>query len=297
MELVLEEVESQIQQLVKKVSDYPVAWRAIHCLWTGAPQSALEELVSGADPILDSDESYLFQWGGDDIFILVKGTRKEPLEKARHFIENFARKKMRLRDDVPYDVKSYDLSIAWDEFKEFFKKRQQEILHQNKEPEVIHQSIRREEKEDVIRLIKSKAKEKKAALKKRIKRPGVTILAVDEDANTLSLIDGICKGYRVLRAASGEEALEKYFDEAPDIVIMDTHLPVIDGWEVVKNIYEMDDKAFVIMVTAHADQVAVQKAVQFGVKGFVKKPFSQAKVEQYLERFGQSAPVHKRVQV
>lgn len=61
-------------------------------------------------------------------------------------------------------------------------------------------------------------------------------------------------------------------------------------------IYEYDDKAFVIMVTANTDEDEVQRAIQLGIKGVVKKPFSQAKIEQYLERFSAIAPLHKRIE-
>lgn len=293
MELVIENAEEEIRGLVEDMEKLPIAWRSIHCLWPQASKFQLEDLTIKLRPILGDDDSYLFQWGKEDIFIISKGTRREPLEKARDVIESFVREMKRIPEDEECKVTAYDLSIDWQEFREFFEFREKEIAKEVEE--VSHESIRREEK-DEIRLIKMDFSEKKVELQRRSMRPGVTILAVDDDTNTLSLIDGICKGYKVLRAQNGEEALEKYFDEAPDIVIMDTELSIIDGWEVVKHIYENDDKAFVIMVTANTDQAEVQRAIQFGVKGIVKKPFSQGKIEQYLERFSNNAPMHKRVE-
>lgn len=293
MKLVIENAEEEIRNLVEDMEKLPIAWRSIHCLWPQAAKYQLEDLAIKLRPILGDYDSYLFQWGKEDIFIISKGTRREPLEEARSLVESFVRDIRKISDDEFYKVTAYDLSIDWQEFREFFEFREKQI---SKEVEdVQHESIRREEKNNV-KLIKMDFSEKKVELQRRSMRPGVTILAVDDDTSTLSLIDGICKGYKVLRAQNGEEALEKYFDEAPDIVIMDTELSIIDGWEVVKHIYENDDKAFVIMVTANTDQAEVKRAIQFGVKGIVKKPFSQGKIEQYLERFSNNAPMHKRVE-
>lgn len=295
MELVTENAEEEIRNLVEDMEKFPVAWRSIHCLWPDAAKYQLDDLSVKLSPILGDDDSYIFQWGKEDIFIISKGTRKEPLEQARQTVCEFAKEMQKIPKDNDFKTLAYDLSIHWDEFRDFFEFREKEIA-KKVEPEEVHQSIRREEKDDV-KLIKMDFSEKKVELQRRAMRPGITILAVDADVNTLSLIDSVCKGYKVIRADNGEEALEKYFDAAPDIVIMDTQLPIIDGWEVVKYIYEYDEKAFVIMVTANTDQAEVQRAIQFGVKGIVKKPFSQGKISQYLERFNSKAPIHKRVEV
>jgi two-component system chemotaxis response regulator CheY len=294
MELVIENAEEEIRTLVEDMENLPIAWRAIHCFWPDAAKYQLEDLSNKLTPILGEDDSYIFQWGQEDIFIIAKGTRKEPLENARSTVESFSRDMQRIPQDELYKVSAYDLSIGWSEFREFFEFREKEIAKE--ESQTIHESIQRQEKEEEIKLIKMDFTEKKIELQRRTMRPDVTVLAVDADPNTLSLVDSICKGYKVLRAENGEEALEKYFDEAPDIVIMDTQLAVIDGWEVVQYIYDYDDKAFVIMVTANTDEGEVQRAIEFGVKGIVKKPFSQGKIEQYLEKYKSTAPMHKRVE-
>lgn len=297
MELVIDNAEEEIRTLVEEMEKFPIAWRAIHCLWSNAPKYQLQDLSNDLASELGDEDSYLFQWGAEDIFIISKGTRKEPLEEARKKVEGFVRKKKNIPVDEEYQTSSYDLSIGWDGFREFFEFREKEITKKEQgQEEEMHQSIRREEKEDEIKLVKMDFSEKKVELQRRTMRPGIVVLAVDEDNNTLSLIDSICKGYKVIRAHNGEEALDKYFNEAPDIVIMDTQLPVIDGWEVVKYIYEYDGNAFVIMVTANTDQSEVQRAIHFGVKGIVKKPFSKGKIEQYLERFSEKAPIHKRAE-
>lgn len=296
MQLVIENAEEEIREHIEEIEKHPMAWRAIHCLWPGAPKYQLEELTNKLRNTLGDYDSYLFRWGPRDIFIISKGTRLEPLEEARLDVEKHSRICQKIPEDMSYETVSYDLSIAWNEFRDFFTFREKEIAKEEGGEVEEPQSIQRDLKEEEIKLIHMDFSEKKVELQRRTMRPGVTILAVDADNGTLELIDSICKGYKVLRAHNGEEALERYFDEAPDIVIMDTQLPIIDGWEVVKYIYEYDDNAFVIMVTANTDVADVQRAINSGVKGIVKKPFNQAKIMQYLSRFTDNAPMHKRVE-
>ncbi|MFT7144388.1 MAG: two-component system chemotaxis response regulator CheY [Alphaproteobacteria bacterium] len=296
MQLVIENAEEEIRERIEEVEIHPMAWRAIHCLWPDAPKYQLEELTAKLRTMLGDYDSYLFRWGVRDIFIISKGTRLEPLEKARAMVQSFSRECQNIPEEEPYETISYDLSIAWEEFRDFFSFREKEIAREVEGEVEEPQSIQRDMKEDEIKLIHMDFSDKKVELQRRAMRPGITVLAVDADNGTLELIDSICKGYKVLRAHNGEEALERYFDEAPDIVIMDTMLPIIDGWEVVKYIYEFDASAFVIMVTAKTDEKDVQRAITSGVKGIVKKPFNKAKIMQYLARFTANAPMHKRAQ-
>ncbi|MDV2504709.1 MAG: response regulator, partial [bacterium] len=58
------------------------------------------------------------------------------------------------------------------------------------------------------------------------------------------------KGYNVLEAYSGDEALEVYRQERPDVVLLDIRMPGKDGLETLKELKELDPEASVIMVTA-----------------------------------------------
>lgn len=218
MKLVIENAEEEIRKLVEEMENFPIAWRAIHCLWADAAKYQLQDLSNKLLPILGEEDSYIFRWGEEDIFIIAKGLRKEPLAEARLMVESFIRQIKVIPKWDEYDVSAYDLSIGWEEFRNFFEFREKEIAKK----EELHKSIRREEQECEVKLIKMDFSEKKIELQRRAMRPGVTVLAVDSDPNILNMIDGICKGYKVLRAQDGEEALEKYFSEAPDIIIMDT---------------------------------------------------------------------------
>jgi CheY-like chemotaxis protein len=82
------------------------------------------------------------------------------------------------------------------------------------------------------------------------------------------------KGYSISLALDGAEGLQKARTEAPDLILMDMSLPVMDGWETTRRL-KADDatrKIPVIALTAHAMATDEQKAREAGCDDFDTKP-------------------------
>jgi len=109
----------------------------------------------------------------------------------------------------------------------------------------------------------------------------VTILAVDDLPQNLRLLDAILspRGYRVLTAASGEEALADLPTSGADLVLLDILMPGIDGYEVCRRIRSTPGLEFlpVVMITASGDQEKV-RAIEAGADDFVSKPLNQGEL-------------------
>jgi len=109
----------------------------------------------------------------------------------------------------------------------------------------------------------------------------VTILAVDDLPQNLRLLDAILspRGYRVLTAASGEEALAVLPTSGADLVLLDILMPGIDGYEVCRRIRSTPGLEFlpVVMITASGDQEKV-RAIEAGADDFVSKPLNQGEL-------------------
>jgi len=82
------------------------------------------------------------------------------------------------------------------------------------------------------------------------------------------------KGYEVVFALDGEEAVAKARSEAPDIILMDMSLPVLDGWQAARRIKESADTARIpiIALTAHAMAGDREKALEARCDEFETKP-------------------------
>ena len=109
----------------------------------------------------------------------------------------------------------------------------------------------------------------------------VTVLAVDDQPPNLRLLDAVFspRGYRVIMASSGEQALELLPSSEADLVLLDIVMPGLDGYEVCRRIRSDPSTAFlpVVMITASGDQEK-KRAIEAGADDFVSKPFHQGEL-------------------
>ncbi len=102
------------------------------------------------------------------------------------------------------------------------------------------------------------------------------ILVVDDDPHIRRLIIAALKrdGYAFLQAANGQEALDAMRAEHPDVVVLDLMMPVVSGWDVLRQ--RMQDMQLsripVILVSANRDPEIVE-AIDRGICAFLPKPF------------------------
>ncbi|HHY33864.1 MAG TPA: response regulator [Firmicutes bacterium] len=91
-------------------------------------------------------------------------------------------------------------------------------------------------------------------------------------------------GYQVEEAQDGQEAVRKYMESAPDAVLMDITMPVMDGIAALKEIKKRDPHAKVIMCTAVGQQSLVMEAIMSGARDYLLKPFDPDKVLASLKK-------------
>jgi len=107
------------------------------------------------------------------------------------------------------------------------------------------------------------------------------VLLVDDLPANVRLLDAVLspRGYRVLGAGSGPEALALVAEHRPDLVLLDIVMPEMDGYEVCRRLRQDPATAFlpVVMVTASGDQERLL-AIRVGADDFVTKPFDQAEL-------------------
>ncbi len=107
------------------------------------------------------------------------------------------------------------------------------------------------------------------------------ILLVDDAAFMRKMIkDTLTKnGYtEVFEAVDGADAVEKFGEIAPDLVVMDITMPNMDGLEALKAIRAKDGSANVVMCSAMGQESMVMDAVRSGAKDFIVKPFKPDRV-------------------
>ena len=83
-----------------------------------------------------------------------------------------------------------------------------------------------------------------------------------------------------VEAQDGAEAVKKYGEEKPDMVIMDITMPNMDGLQALKKIKESDASAKIVMCTAMGQESMVVDAIKSGAKDFIVKPFNAERIVQ-----------------
>ena len=116
------------------------------------------------------------------------------------------------------------------------------------------------------------------------------LIADDEERMRRLLKDFLArKGYGIIEAGDGEQALELFFEEKGiSLVLLDVMMPKADGWEVLKQIRQYS-KVPVIMLTAKGEEQDELTGFKLGADDYVPKPFSLkvrgARVEALLKRY------------
>ena len=105
------------------------------------------------------------------------------------------------------------------------------------------------------------------------------ILVVDDDQNICELLRLYLtkEGYQVTLASDGEDALAKYGQVKPDMVLLDVMMPKLDGWEVCRRIRKEGDTP-VIMLTAKGETFDKVLGLELGADDYIVKPFDAKEV-------------------
>jgi two-component system chemotaxis response regulator CheY len=85
-------------------------------------------------------------------------------------------------------------------------------------------------------------------------------------------------GYAVLEADNGMAALEQYFIEKPDLVLLDLVMTGMTGLDVLSKLHELDREARVVVVSADVQNSSRDLAAAAGARAFVTKPVDRAQI-------------------
>jgi two-component system KDP operon response regulator KdpE len=116
-----------------------------------------------------------------------------------------------------------------------------------------------------------------------------TILIVEDEPEFAALVVLWMgrAGYRTVAAATGTDALRRFYDEHPDLVILDVALPGLDGWRIIERIREFS-RIPILMVTARSSEADKIRGLKLGADDYITKPLSfpelTARVEAALRR-------------
>ncbi len=108
------------------------------------------------------------------------------------------------------------------------------------------------------------------------------VLVVDDEPDAVELLQEflMAKGYEVVTASDGEEALRMVKEHRPHLILLDVRMPKMNGMEVLRRVREVDREVGVIMVTAVNEEETGREALKMGAFDYITKPLDL----KYLER-------------
>lgn len=113
------------------------------------------------------------------------------------------------------------------------------------------------------------------------------ILIVDDDHDFRESLQLLLMdiGHETIPASNGKEAIEKYAEFQPDIVLLDFKMPGIDGYQTFQHIMEQDEDARVVFTSAYAiDNAKYKEAKDRSLCGLLSKPIEFAKLKSAIKK-------------
>ncbi|MDR0842498.1 MAG: response regulator [Acidobacteriota bacterium] len=128
--------------------------------------------------------------------------------------------------------------------------------------------------------LEKKMAEEKAEEKK------VKVLLADDEQHVRQLIKAVLTPLGseiVAEAQNGNEALARYKELRPDVVLLDVNMPVKDGIAALREIREFDGNASVIMLTSLSDMETIQTALELGAIQYIRKDTPITEMRQIIK--------------
>jgi signal transduction histidine kinase len=123
-------------------------------------------------------------------------------------------------------------------------------------------------------------------------------LLVDDEPGILKVlsISLADRGYRVFTAESGEQALQLFNEQRPDIVLTDIKMPGMDGIDLLRKIKEKSPNTEVIMITGHGDMELAVQSLKHAASDFVTKPIDDDALDIALKRASEKIAIRQKLE-
>lgn len=113
---------------------------------------------------------------------------------------------------------------------------------------------------------------------------GRTILIVDDEPIIRDLCARALKGYRILQAEDGEQALQMLAGETADVILADVMMPRLNGLDLLKTIKDKTPNQVVVIMTGYADKDVILRALKSDADDFITKPINLLQLKTTIDR-------------
>ena len=118
----------------------------------------------------------------------------------------------------------------------------------------------------------------------------LTILIVEDENEIRKLMEEVMKSvfFEVYSAKNGDEGIKKFKKVAPDLIVTDIAMPIMDGLDMAKMINEISPTTPIIALSAFSDKEKLLKAIEVGVDKYILKPVDMDELLLAIENIARS---------
>jgi len=115
----------------------------------------------------------------------------------------------------------------------------------------------------------------------------VKIMIVDDSAFMRKIVRGVLEKLNytdIIEAGTGKDAISRFKNEKPDLILLDIIMPDIGGIDVLREIKGINPAAKVIMVTAIGQNAMIEECTKLGAICYIVKPFDERKITEAVQK-------------
>lgn len=111
------------------------------------------------------------------------------------------------------------------------------------------------------------------------------VLVIDDSPFVFKAVSKALEGtdYEVVgNALDGQLGVDKYIELRPDVITLDVTMPVMDGLQTARRLFEINPNVKIVMLSAMGDETLLGQAREIGIRHFLTKPFQPASLQAKL---------------
>ncbi len=291
MEIVTLNAEKELVDFISSINTDFSSWECVHIEFSKlyedyakrSKSASLDEyqnvtlklVKKSVQEPLKNEEGKIFLCFDSDAFAIFKPSSEAVMDELRKVSETFVAK------DLKDMYKVYNLGKKKLDFDKITRKKTKQMALRKLQESSLNYTLY-----DCDNIIKSlDFKQLEVKIESREHRIRNVVLVVDDDEMCLELSKEILPLHcEVHTAKSGNEAIVKYLECIPDILLLDIHMPDENGISILEQIKEFDPASYVLIVSGDSVTDNVLDAKKRGAVGFITKPFTRDIVNKYISQ-------------
>jgi len=285
MDIIFKNAEQQFLNVIATPAAGDKLRRCLHIKLSKLKGYNFETIKTILEDLLIDHKAQIYITWDFDVFVSAHGISVKSYSILKNRLQDLFQPIGSVPNNTGLFINHYDLFKSRASIKRLLehKLKERQLMDKTKKIAALSKTsaVQQEQKLDTVLqsdLIKSVKQRRDSR-----ENPEVLIIEDDNFMRTL-LTTSLKEKYITTAAENGYNGITDYISRAPDVLFLDLGLPDINGQEILNRILTLDPDAHVIIISGHRDQKNILTALEAGAKGYIAKPFTKEKLNQYIQK-------------